>query len=117
VEEYLKLNFRTKRQLITSVDPEKYRVDSKYNESLKEFLKPTIQYVDLNNNKFGKKLKTHAQALGVGNDSAKGIFITVTVNRTEKNNQRIVVNNAVYLNMIRKEFICNLYLLYLVYNN
>ena len=60
VEEYLKLSFSTKRQLITSVDPEKYRVDSKYNISLKEFLKPTIQQVDLNNNKFGKKLKTYA---------------------------------------------------------
>ena len=60
VEEYLKLKFSTEIQLITSVDPEKYRVDSKYNKSLKEFLKPIIQQVDLNNNKFGKKLKTYA---------------------------------------------------------
>jgi len=43
VEEYLKLNFSTERKLIILVDLEKYRVDSKYNESLKEFLKPIIQ--------------------------------------------------------------------------
>ena len=57
--------------LKTSVDPEEWNVNSKYDESLKEFLKPTIQNADLNNNKFGKKIKMHAQVLGVNNETAR----------------------------------------------
>ena len=40
-----------------SIDPEEWNVNSKHNESLKEFLKPTIQNADLDNDKFGKKIK------------------------------------------------------------
>ena len=52
-----------------SVDLEEWNVNSKHDESLKEFLKPTIQNADLNNNKFGKKIKTHAQVVGVSNET------------------------------------------------
>ena len=48
----------------TSVDPEKCQGSWKYDESLKEFLKPVTQNANLKKNKCGKKIKSHAQVLG-----------------------------------------------------
>ena len=50
---------------MTSVDPDKCKGSWKYNESLKEFLKPSLQNVNFKKNKFGKRIKTYAQVLGI----------------------------------------------------
>ena len=50
---------------MTSVDPEKCQGSWKYNESFKEFLKPTLQNINLNKNKYGKRIKTYAQIIGI----------------------------------------------------
>ena len=45
---------------------EESSINSKYNENLKEFLSPTFQYDKTQKDKkIGKRLKTHAQALGM----------------------------------------------------
>ena len=54
---------------MTSVDPEKCQGSWKYNENLKEFLKPTLMKINLNKNKYGKRIKTYAQVLGIEAES------------------------------------------------
>ena len=38
----MNLEFQQERELSTSVNPEEFQINSKYNNSLKEFLKPNI---------------------------------------------------------------------------
>ena len=54
---------------MTSVDPEKCQGSWKYNESLKDFLKPAIQNVNLKKNKYGKRIEIHVQVLGINVES------------------------------------------------
>jgi len=64
-EEYGKWEVYQDREMMTSVDPDKCKGSWKYNESLKEFLKPSLQNVNFKKNKFGKRIKTYAQVLGI----------------------------------------------------
>ena len=64
-EEYGQWDVYQENEHKTSVDLEKCQGKWKYNESLKEFLKPAIQNVNLKTNKYGKKIKSHAQVLGI----------------------------------------------------
>ena len=57
------------KKCVTSVDPEKCQGSWKCDESLKEFLKPAMQNVNLKRNKHGKKITTHAQVLGINVES------------------------------------------------
>ena len=64
-EEYGKWEVYQDREMMTSVDPDKCKGSWKYNESLKQFLKPTLQNVNFKKNKYGKRIKTYAQVLGI----------------------------------------------------
>ena len=62
-EEYGQWDVYQDKEFMTSVDPEKCQGSWKYNENLKEFLRPTIMKINLNKNKYGKQIKTYAQIL------------------------------------------------------
>jgi len=67
-EEYGKWEVYQDKEMMTSVDPDKCKGSWKYNESLKEFLKPTLQNVNFKKNKYGKRIKTYAQVVGINID-------------------------------------------------
>ena len=64
----MNLKYQKEKALQTSVNPEQHDVNVEHNESLKEFLKSFVQNKNLNNNKIRKKIKTHAQVVGVDKD-------------------------------------------------
>ena len=71
-----KLAFEEEKSRETSVDPEQFRIDTTCNESLREFLRPTLQSKEAKRTKgFGKSVKTYAKALGIqmNNDKAKEV--------------------------------------------
>ena len=54
------------KELTATTCKEDGRIENKYNESLKEFLKPIFQQDEISKNKKMRKLlKTYAQALGI----------------------------------------------------
>ena len=59
----MNLEFQQERELSTSVNPEEFQINSKYNNSLKEFLKPNINENEISKLKYGKKLKMYVVAL------------------------------------------------------
>ena len=72
VNEYPKLNFCKQKKHKTSVNEEKYKVDSEYNEELQEFLRPTLESKAAKKTKiFGKSMKPYAQALGIKENNEK----------------------------------------------
>ena len=64
-EEYGQWNMYQDKEFMTSVDTEKYQGNQKYNESLKDFIKPAIQNVNLKKNKYDKRIKAYSQVLGI----------------------------------------------------
>ena len=66
VNDYPRLQFIESKERMSSVNEDKCKDASKYNEELIEFLKPTLESRDAAKNKtFGKNMKSHAQALGI----------------------------------------------------
>ena len=75
---YPTLNFEEKKDRSSTVKEERYKVNTKYNEELIEFLRPTLESKEaVTNKKYEKKFKTYAQALG----------IKIYNNNKEKNNK------------------------------
>jgi len=66
------LNFHRQKKRETSVNEEKYKVDSEYNEELREFLRLTLESKASKKTKiFGKSMKSYAQALGIKEKNEK----------------------------------------------
>jgi len=62
VENFMNLDFVVERQRSTTVDPSQFRVDNTYTNSLQEFLNPKINEKEIAKSKYGRKLKTYAEA-------------------------------------------------------
>jgi len=90
VNEYHKLNFKESRERQTSVNEKQYEDNSKYNEELIEFLKPTLESKEAAKNKtYGKSMKSYAQALGIKQYSTPPTNPEkVTKNADKKNKNR-----------------------------
>ena len=72
VDKYSKLIFQNERNIETLVNPEEFNADIKYNESLREFLSPTLQQNEVQKvKKFRKKIKIYAQVLGIKSPQEK----------------------------------------------
>ena len=66
MNEYQKLNFEETKERKLLVNEEQYKVNSEYNDKLREFLKPTLESKEVaKNKKYGKSIKTYTQALGI----------------------------------------------------
>jgi len=83
---YHTLDFVAEKDRSSSVNDEKYKVNTKYKEELIEFLRPTLESKEAaENKKYGKKLKTYAQALGIKvYNSKKETPNTNTLNKKKK---------------------------------
>jgi len=70
--EYPKLQFQDEQVRETSVDPELFKVDTQYNEQLKEFLRPALQTKEAKQVKgYKKTMKSYAQAIGLDQNNGK----------------------------------------------
>jgi len=66
VNEYPKLEFKEKKDRLSSINEQKYKIDQEYNDELREFLRPVLESKEAKKNKtFGKSMKSYAQALGI----------------------------------------------------
>lgn len=103
MEEYLMLIFQEEEDtmLTTSVDPEEQNNNSKYSESLKEFLKPTMQNAYLNNKKYGKKIRSHAQVIGVNNETARKEKKDKRIKENTKKKESAEITSALMSEMIK----------------
>ena len=61
VDEYMEMRFRNERERTTSVDSNQFKINNVYSESLKDFLQPKIDEVEMSKSKYGKKMKTYAE--------------------------------------------------------
>ena len=72
VEACRKLKFQKERELRTSVNLKEFQINSMHNDSLKEFLKSNVNEKEIAKSKYGKKLKTCAEVIGIKeNDNQK----------------------------------------------
>ena len=92
VEACVKLKFRQERELRASVKLEEVQMNSMHNESLKEFLKASTNEKEIAKSKHGKKLKTHAEVIGIKEN-----------NNQKKEMEKNEENNKQYNNKKRKE--------------
>ena len=70
VNDYPKLKFAETKERKSSVNEQQYKDNTKYNDELIEFLRPTLESKEAVNNKiYGKSMKTYAQALGINQHS------------------------------------------------
>ena len=92
---YQKLNFEETKERKLSVNEEQYKVNSEYNDELREFLKPTLESKEVaKNKKYGKSMKTYAQALGIKQyNNQKENVEQKTPNNSKKYLQREMVDS------------------------
>jgi len=85
VDEYMEMIFKQQRELKTSVDPNQFKINNAYSESLKDFLKPKIDEVEIAKSKYGKKLKSYADVTRLNKKTQQE---KETVKKQEKKNKK-----------------------------
>jgi len=89
VKEYPSIIFKYQSENKTSVNAEDVGKKSKYSEDLKAFLSPVLTHKDaIKVKKYGKKVKTYAQALGIENTNNSKVANNLKTKNTEKAKQK-----------------------------
>ena len=92
VNNYNKIEFKFESEHKTSIDVTKHQKDVEHNEDLREFLAPVLQSKEATQmKKYGRKIKTYAQAIGLKCDETKDA--TKSTQTIEKNTYGSVHSN------------------------